>query len=258
MIKIKNKQAIEKMKRAGQLIAHMFDQLIPLVVPGVSTLDIDNFIDEYLKSHELTSQTKGYKGYGHVSCVSVNDEVVHGVPYAQKILKAGDLVKVDVCASWRGYCADMARCYIVGQSGNDELRHFVAVAQQALDKGIEKAMPGNYLTDISANIQKEIERHGYGVVRDFAGHGIGKHMHEDPELLNYGAPGQGPRLRAGMTLAIEPMITMGDYRVYVDKDGWTVKTKDKSLAAHVEDTVVITEHGPQVLTRISHAVKGAS
>jgi methionyl aminopeptidase len=250
MITIKDKQAQARMSSTGELLAHLFGQLTERILPGISTLELDTIIDEYLEQHKLVSSSKGYMGYRHASCISLNDEVVHGVPSAHKRIREGDLVKVDVCASYQGYCADMARCYFVG-SGSQELHAFVAVAQSALDKGIEQAVPGKRITDISAAIQKEVERHGYGVVREFAGHGIGKNMHEDPEILNYGKPGCGPVIQSGMAFAIEPMITMGDYRVYVTRDGWTVKTVDKSMAAHVEDTVIVTDHGPEIITRLA-------
>lgn len=248
MITIKNKASIQKMHTAGQLLAKIFDSLASYIQEGVSTLELDAWIEQQLKKEQLVSACKGYCGYEHVSCISVNDEVVHGVPSKSKILKNGDLIKVDLCASWRGYCADMARCFFIGTLP-EEVKKFVEIAHASLDKGIEQARPGNRLSDISAAIQREVERHGYGVVRDFAGHGIGKKMHEAPEILNYGNPGQGPVLKPGMTFAIEPMITMGNFRVYVMDDGWTVKTVDKSLAAHVEDTVLITEDEPFILTR---------
>lgn len=248
MIFVKNKVSIQKMRTAGQALAAIFDGLNSIIKAGVNTSEVDAWIADQLKKHQLVSQTKGYKGYRHVSCISVNDEVVHGVPQAEKVLQEGDLVKVDICAAWRGYCADAARCYVVGMP-NEQQRKLIEVAKQALDKGIEQARPGNRLTDISASIQREIEKHGFGVVRDFAGHGIGKTMHEDPEILNYGQPGKGPVLQAGMTFAIEPMITSGKHDVFITEDGWTVKTKDKSLAAHVEDTIAITQDGPIILTR---------
>lgn len=248
MITIKNKSSIQKMHHAGQLLAEILDSIATLIKPGISTLSLDSWIEEQLIAKGLRSECKGYGSYNHVSCISINDEVVHGIPHGSKILKTGDLVKVDVCASWQGYCADLARCFFVGAM-TEAVKKFIEVAQSALNKGIDKARPGNHLSDISAAIQIEIESHGYGIVRDFAGHGIGKKMHEDPEILNYGVPGQGPILRAGMAFAIEPMITMGNYQVYVMNDGWTVKTVDKSLAAHVEDTVIVTENEPYILTR---------
>lgn len=248
MITIKNKISIAKMEKAGILLQEIFDALESLIEAGVSTLSIDSKIAELLKEKKMVSKTLGYHGYGHVSCISLNDEVVHGVPRADKMLKDGDLVKVDICASFDGYCADMARAFFVGKASDQALK-LVAVANAALQKGIEKARAGNRLGDISFAIQQEVERHGYGVVRDFAGHGIGKNMHEDPEILNYGKPGSGILLQPGMTFAIEPMITLGKYHVYVAQDGWTVKTKDKSLAAHVEDTIAITQGEPKILTR---------
>lgn len=250
MITLKNTEAIKKMSVAGTLLAELFQDIAAHVKPGTSTLHLDGWIAQQLKARGLVSQAKGYHGYKHDSCISLNDEVVHGVPSQEKILQEGDLVKIDICAAWQGYCADMARCFFVG-SGNDKMRHLVSIAQQALEDGIAQARSGNRLSDISAAIQKTVEKNGYGVVRDFAGHGIGTKMHEDPEILNYGKAGQGPVLQAGMTFAIEPMITMGSYKVYVEKDGWTVKTCDKSIAAHVEDTIVITQEGPQILTRLS-------
>jgi methionyl aminopeptidase len=256
VIVIKNKASIRKMEQAGALLAELFKQLSQLVKPGISTLDLDRAIEAYLKANGLESRTKGYMGYKHASCISVNDVVVHGVPSDANILKDGDLVKIDVCASWKGYCADMARSFYVGTMPA-EVSRFVENAQRALNKGIAQARPGKRLGDISAAIQKEIEAGGYGIIRDFAGHGIGKQMHEEPEVLNYGFAGKGPILRPGMAFAIEPMITMGTHEVFITDDGWTVKTADKSLAAHVEDTVVITENGPKIITR-STAANAAS
>ncbi|MFI5333163.1 MAG: type I methionyl aminopeptidase, partial [Candidatus Babeliales bacterium] len=244
-----NKASIQKMEEAGRLLSHIFQDLVSVIRSGISTLDIDQWIAEQLRRHGLVSAMRGYRGYRYVSCISVNDVVVHGIPAAKVILAPGDLVKVDVCASWKGYCADMARSFFVG-SGVQRAQELVAVAQKALDKGIAQAKSGNHLSDISSAIQREVEAHGFGVVRDFAGHGIGKDMHEEPEILNYGKPGVGPVLRPGMAFALEPMITMGHYDVYVAHDGWTVKTSDKSLAAHVEDTIVITDGEPKVVTRL--------
>lgn len=249
MITIKNKIAIQKMKVAGSLLSEIFDELKTIVVKNVSTLDLDHNIEKMLAARQLISETKGYKSYRHVSCISVNDEVVHGVPKGDKFLHDGDLVKIDICASWKGYCADAARCFFVGEV-SPAVKKFVIAAEESLQDGIKQAIVGNRISDISAAIQQKIESSGYGVVRDFAGHGIGKRMHEDPEILNYGKPGKGPLLMPGMTFALEPMITMKDYNVYVDSDGWTVKTKDKSWAAHVEDTVLVTDNGPEVLTKM--------
>ncbi len=253
MITIKNKASIRKMEQAGVLLAEIFKEITPLIKSGVTTLELDQAIEALIFKKDLQSRMKGYMGYAHASCISVNDEVVHGVPSAKKILKEGDLVKIDVCASWRGYCADMARSFYVGKMPED-IACFVANAQRALNKGIEQARSGKRLGDISAVIQKEIEAEGYGIIRDFAGHGIGKNMHEEPEILNVGSAGDGPILRSGMAFAIEPMITMGSHDVYVTDDGWTVKTSDRSLAMHVEDTVIVTENGPKIVTRTTAAL----
>jgi methionyl aminopeptidase len=250
MIIIKNKHSIYKMETAGRLLSAIIDEISLLIKPGITTLELDAWIAAQLKKAGLCSRMQGYMGYKHVSCISVNDVVVHGIPSGDMYLKSGDLVKVDVCASWKGYCADMARPFIVGPAANADVQKLIAIAQSSLDKGIAQAYAGNYLTDISAAIQKEVEAHGFGVVRDFTGHGIGKQMHEDPEILNYGEPGKGPRLKPGMAFALEPMITMGHYEVYVAHDGWTVKTEDASIATHVEDTIVITAEEPKILTRL--------
>tara|TARA_Y100000588_G_C14197914_1_gene901070 strand:+ start:605 stop:1366 length:762 start_codon:yes stop_codon:yes gene_type:complete len=250
-VKIKNKQAIDKMRTAGLLLASIFEDVESLVKEGISTLSIDTWITEQLLKKGLISQSKGYHGYQHVSCISVNDVVVHGVPSNNVLLQKGDIVKVDVCAAWEGYCADMARCFIVGKKTDERTAHIIAVAQQALDLGIAQAVVGNRLFDISAAIQNCVEKQGYGIVRDFAGHGIGKKMHEEPDVPNFGDFGTGMRLKSGMTFAIEPMITQGSYEVQIDNDGWTARTKDASLAVHVEDTVLITDNGPEILTRPS-------
>lgn len=248
---IKSKDAIIKMKTAGKLLAEIFENIYEVIQPGVTTLMIDTWIAEQLKKNNLVSQSKGYMGYKHVSCISVNQVVVHGVPSNQVILKEGDLIKVDVCAAWKGYCADMARAYIVGNNqSSEQIQLFMQTAQKALQAGIDQAVEGNRLFDISYAIQQVTEAQGYGIVRDFAGHGIGKNMHEEPDVPNFGKKGTGMILRAGMTFAVEPMITMGSYEISIMKDGWTVETKDQSLAMHVEDTILITHNGPEVLTRL--------
>jgi len=251
MITLKNETAFASMRVAGQKLAEMFELLKGFIAPGVTTLAIDDYVAAYIKKHGLVSAMLGYAGtYKHVTCISLNDVVVHGIPSDKTVLAVGDLVKVDVCASWQGYCADMARCFFVEKSPSDGASKLVDVAYASLDAGIRHAVPGGKLSDISAAVQREVEAAGFGVVRDFAGHGIGRNMHEAPEILNYGRPGRGPVIREGMAFAIEPMITYGDYAVYIAQDGWTAKTVDKSLAAHVEDTVFVTQHGPQIITRL--------
>lgn len=250
-VKIKDAKAIEKMRTAGKLLAEIFDKIEVVIAAGNSTEFIDQWIAEQLTKQNLVSQSMGYMGYRHVSCISINDVIVHGVPSAHIKLQEGDLVKVDVCAAWQGYCADMARCFVVGGKPDEKVADLVAVAKEALNLGIAQAVAGNRLYDISAAVQQYVEKHKYGVVRDFAGHGIGLRMHENPDVPNFGTAGTGMRLKAGMTFAIEPMITQGSYEVYIDRDGWTARTKDALWAAHVEDTILITENEPEILTRPS-------
>jgi methionyl aminopeptidase len=251
MITIKNRQEQEKMIAAGELLSSVFLELNDLVVPDMSTFELDVIIETKLKQKKLVSQSKGYKGYKHASCISVNDEVVHGVPSNKKAIKNGDLVKVDVCAAFNGYCADMTRCFFVGKDISKQASELVDVANLALNSGIEFAKPGGRLGDISHAIQQVIEKYNFGIVRDFAGHGIGRSMHEDPEILNYGEAGKGILLKVGMAFALEPMITLGNGSVYIMPDRWTARTIDGSLAAHVEDTVIVTDNGPLVTTRLS-------
>lgn len=255
MIVIKNKSALAKMEKAGELLASLFAELPKFIRSDVSTLEIDTWIEQQLRTSGMVPRTKGYRGYRHASCISLNDTVIHGIPSSTIRLNDGDVVKIDIIASWQGYCADMTRIFFVG-TASAQAKELARVAQVALDKGIAKAYAGNHLSDISAAIQQEVEEHGFGVVRDFAGHGLGKYLHEEPEVPNFGTPGQGPILRPGMTLAIEPMITMGSYEVDVMDDGWTVKTCDGSLSAHVEDTVVITTGEPKILTRNDYPKNG--
>ncbi len=250
MIQIKTAEQFQNMRGAGSRLVRLYDELLEtLVKPGVSTGEIDAAIGVYLQENGLQSQTKGYCGYRHVSCIALNDEVVHGVPSYKRPIGPSDIVTVDVCAAWNGYCADMARTFIMAEAST-QARALVEVAYRSLEAGIVAFIPGNRLGDVSAAIQAVIEAAGYSVVRDFAGHGIGKSMHEEPEVLNYGRAGTGPLLQVGMACAIEPMLTIGSPAVYIDRDGWTVKTISRSLAAHVEDTVLLTENGPEIITRL--------
>ena len=250
---IKSKDAIKTMRTAGRLLAAIFEKMKSILVVGATTAEIDAWIAHELEKSEMISQSQGYMGYKHVSCISINDVIVHGVPSQKIIIEDGDIVGVDVCASWGGYCADMARCFVIG-SISEETQKLLDCTQRALDEGIQAAVVGNRLFDISYAIQKIIDASGYGIVREFAGHGIGRQMHESPDLPNYGEAGTGMRLKAGMTFAIEPMVTAGSEKMQIDDDGWTARTKDGSLAAHIEDTVLITEDGPEILTRPSKKV----
>ncbi|MBU1007463.1 type I methionyl aminopeptidase [Candidatus Dependentiae bacterium] len=249
MIVIKNKAAIDKMHMAGQLLAGIMAEMSDRIEVGVSTLELDRLIEEKMRRAGLFPVCKGYGGYKYATCISLNDVVIHGVPSDKNILKIGDFVKIDVAGSYKHYCADMTRSFFVGKVGT-VVKRLAAAAQWALDCAIKEIAPGKHLSDISVVIQKEVERDGFGVVRTFAGHGIGRGLHEDPEVPNFGKPGEGPLLREGMTLAIEPMITEHGHEVVTARDGWSIKTVDGGLAAHVEDTVVVLRDGAQVLTRI--------
>ena len=250
MIVIKNKKAIDKMKKAGKLLALIFEDVKSLVKEGVTTLQIDAFIENKIFESGLKPECKGYAGYKHATCISLNDVVVHGVPSNKIVLKSGDFVKIDVVASFNGYCADMARYFFVG-TVDPVIKKLARTAKMSLNKAIELAVPGNRLSDISSCVQDEVEKEGFSVIRRFAGHGIGRSIHEDPEIPNYGEPGRGPVLRSGMTLAIEPMIAQGHFGVKIMKDGWTAVMADGGYAAHIEDTILITDNGPQILTRLS-------
>ena len=235
------------MREAGKVTGYILNELKELIKPGISTMDIDSFVEKTVKAYGMTAAEKGYCGYPASVCTSVNEEVVHGIPSKKRILREGDIVSVDLVVEYKGYMADAARTYAVGKI-SPEAEHLIRTAEDAFWKGIEFAKVGYRLSDISHNIQTVVEGEGFGVIRDFVGHGIGSHMHEDPQIPNYGKPGKGPRLQAGMTLAIEPMICQGSYEVDVLLDDWTAVTVDGGLAAHYENTVVITDGEPELLT----------
>jgi methionyl aminopeptidase len=250
MIVIKNKITIEKMRQGGALLARIMHDIASEIVPGRNTLEIDSIIEHKMRDAGLFPICKGYGGYSWASCISLNDVVVHGVPSRKVVLKSGDFVKIDVAGSYKKYCVDMARYFFVGDV-SPRVKKIASVAQRALDSAIDLISPGKRVSDISSCVQKEVEKHGFGVVRKYAGHGIGKQLHEDPEIPNFGEAGLGPILREGMTLAVEPMITERGYEVKVMSDGWTAKTVDGGIAAHVEDTVLVTCDGAEVLTRLT-------
>ena len=235
------------MREAGKVTGLILNELKELIKPGISTMEIDRFVEKTVKAHGMTAAEKGYCGYPASVCTSINEEVVHGIPSKKRILREGDIVSVDLVVEYKGYMADAARTYAVGKI-SPEAELLIQTAEEAFWKGIEFAKPGYRLSDISHNIQTVVEGRGFGVIRDFVGHGIGSDMHEDPQIPNYGKPGKGPRLQAGMTLAIEPMICQGSYEVDVLLDDWTAVTVDGGLAAHYENTVVITDGEPELLT----------
>lgn len=235
------------MCEAGKVTGQILRDLEGLMRPGVATIEIDRFVERAVKAAGMSAAEKGYCGYPASICVSINEEVVHGIPSKKRILREGDIVSLDLVVENHGYMADAARTYAVGQI-SPEARHLIETAKQAFFNGITFAKEGYRLSDISNAVQKTVEGEGFGVIRDFVGHGIGSSMHEDPQIPNYGKPGKGPRLQRGMVLAIEPMICQGSYEVDVLTDDWTAVTVDGGLAAHYENTVVITDGEPELLT----------
>ena len=254
MITIKNKKEIELMREACKVVALVYQDLENKIKPGMSTWELDKIAEEKMRSLGAIPAEKGYdigiKGvppFPASICVSINDEVIHGVPSKHKIIQEGDLVSVDTVALKNGYNGDAARTFIVGKASK-EAQRLVEVTKQAFYEGQKYAKVGNRIGDISHAIGQYVESQGYSVVREFQGHGIGKDMHEDPGIPNYGKAGRGPRIEAGMTLAIEPMVIQGKPDILELDDGWTIITEDGSLAAHYENTVLITDKGPEILT----------
>ena len=256
MVTIKSKREIELMREAGRVTALTHKAIEEAIKPGMSTADLDRIAEETMKKNGAISAEKGYnpgiKGvppYPAATCISVNDEVIHGVPSKRKIIKDGDIVSIDLVALKNGYNGDAARTIMVGNVSK-EARRLVDVTKQAFFEGIKYARKGNRIGDISHAIGEYVKSQGFSVVREFEGHGIGKNMHEEPEIPNYGKAGTGIRLEPGMTLAIEPMVIAGNPNILELDDGWTIVTEDGSLAAHYENTILITENEPEILTII--------
>jgi methionyl aminopeptidase len=247
-ILIKTSAEIEKMRRSGEALREVHEAVRPLVVPGASTMDLENAAAAKMDELHAVSAFKGYHGFPAVLCTSVNSEVVHGIPSPTRILAEGDIVSIDCGVIVDGFYSDCAVTYAVGQPAA-ATQKLLDVTKAALYRAIEQAQVGGRLGDISFAVQELCEAEGYGVVKEFVGHGIGRSMHEDPQVPNFGPRGNGPRLKAGMVLAIEPMINAGSADVKVLPDGWTTVTVDGSLSAHFEHTVAITKSGPLVLTR---------
>ena len=244
----KDKRELEKMHRAGLLVWGALQELRKLVRPGVTTKDLDAFAERYTAEHDARPAFKGYMGYPGSLCTSINQEVVHGIPSMKRVLKEGDILSMDFGVELDGYYGDAALTVPVGTI-KPEREKLLRVTRESLDQAIDKVRPGNRLSDISAAVQGWVEKNGFSVVREFVGHGIGTKMHEEPQLPNYGEPGQGPRLLEGMVLAIEPMVNSGGPGVRVLEDKWTAVTTDGSDSAHFEHTVAVTSNGPWVLTR---------
>lgn len=246
-ISIKSAREIELMTEAGRILAIVHDELEKALRPGMTTKEIDKLGEEVIRSYGCVPSFLNYNGYPASVCVSVNDEVVHGIPSYKRIIKEGDIVSLDAGVIYKGYHSDAARTHAVGEISKTAA-DLIKVTEECFFEGIKYAKEGNYLFEISNAIGRYAEERGYGVVRDLCGHGIGSHLHEAPEIPNYEMNRRGPRLRAGMTLAIEPMINVGTWEVDWLDDDWTVVTRDGSLSAHYENTVLITENGPVLLT----------
>lgn len=245
---LKSPQEIEKMRRSNQIVAKILAEMKTSARPGVTTRELDELAEALLAKLKAHSAFKGYNGYPAALCTSVNEEVVHGIP-SNRVLKEGDILSLDFGAIYDGFYGDAAITLPIG-SISTEAEQLLRVTEEALYLAIDQARPENRLMDISAAIQRHVESHGFSVVRDFVGHGIGKHLHEKPQVPNFGIPGRGVRLKPGMTLAIEPMINAGGCEVMIREDGWTAVTKDRSLSAHFEHSVAVTENGPAILSKL--------
>lgn len=253
MIILKTNNELKLMREANRIVAVILAEIKEKIKPGVSTFELDQWAEKRIESFDAKP---AFKGYGSPSrffpatlCTSINNEVVHGIPSKDRILKEGDIIGIDVGSIYKGYYGDSAYTYSVGGVSSDAL-NLMKCCEDALYKGIEKAHVGNRVNDISMAIDRHVTAHGYGVVRDLTGHGIGRHLHEDPQILNYDDGKKGQKLKANMTLAIEPMINSGSYKVRTLGDCWTVVTDDGSLSAHFEHTIAITDNGPEILSRL--------
>ena len=249
MIIRKSMREIELMRIAGRIVALAHQEVAKHIAPGVSTLELDQIVERVIRENGAKPSFKGYGGFPGSICASINDVVVHGIPKASIILKAGDIISVDIGACYKGYHGDSAWTYPVGEISESD-QNLMDVTLNALYKGLEQAKPHNRLSDISAAIGSYAKSFGYGVVVDFTGHGVGKSLHEDPAIPNYGIPNMGPVLQPGMTLAIEPMINAGTKNVKVCSDGWTTITRDGKKSAHFEHSILITDEGYEILTKL--------
>jgi methionyl aminopeptidase len=246
MIIYKSREEIETLDRCNRVVTQILSALARQVAPGVTTMDLDRMAETMIRDAGVRPAFKGYRGYPCVLCTSVNDEVVHGIPSPKRALREGDIIGIDFGVVLDGYYGDAAVTVPVGRVSS-EAAELIRVTRESLRKGIEAARPGNRLSDVSSAIQRHVEAHGYSIVREFVGHGIGTALHEDPQVPNYGAPGSGPVLKEGLALAIEPMVNVGRPEVRIHDDGWTASTVDGSLSAHFERSIAVTEDGPLIL-----------
>jgi methionyl aminopeptidase len=248
MIIYKSPQEIERMRKAGRIVAGTIDTVLRAVRPGVSTGELDAVAEGYIRERGATPSFKGYRGFPASICTSINQEVVHGIPSNERVVREGDILSLDFGAIWEGFHGDSAVTVFVGEPPSSESEKLVRITKEALEAGIAQIRRGGRLSDISHAVEQVVLGAGFEVVREYVGHGIGRSLHEDPQIPNYGQPGRGPELRPGLVIAVEPMVNMGDWRTRVLADDWTVVTQDGSLSAHFEHTIAITDDGPEVLT----------
>ena len=249
MITRRNEKEIELLRQAGKIVAMTHEHLKPYVKAGISTKELDEMAEKFIRSQGAIPSFKGYGGFPGSICASINDVLVHGIPNAAHILKDGDIISIDIGANYKGYHGDSAWTYAVGEV-SEEAKELMKVTEESLYRGLEQVKPGNRISDISNAIQTFVEAHGYGVPRDYTGHGVGANLHEDPIIPNFGIAGRGPKIVSGMVMAIEPMVTLGDYHTRTLLDDWTVKTIDGKITAHYEHTIVVTDEGYEILTKI--------
>ena len=247
MITIKSEREIELMRHAGMLVSKMHKFIKPYIKEGISTYELDKLCEDYIRENDAIPTCKGYEGFPAALCTSVNSVVVHGIPDKKTKLKNGDIITIDVVIGYKGYQGDAAWTYAVGKI-NDEKKYLMEHTEKALYEGVKKVKPGNRIGDISHAVEEYATSHNLGVVRELCGHGIGREMHEDPEVPNYGIENTGPRLKPGMVICIEPMLTYGKRDIELLDDNWTVVTRDNKPAAHYEHTVLVTENGYEILT----------
>ena len=249
MITRRTEKEIELLRQAGKIVAMTHEHLKPYIKAGISTKELDEMAEKFIRSQGAIPSFKGYGGFPGSICASINDVLVHGIPNAAHILKDGDIISVDIGANYNGYHGDSAWTYAVGEV-SEEAKELMRVTEESLYRGLEQVKPGNRISDISNAIQTFVEAHGYGVPRDYTGHGVGTNLHEDPIVPNFGIAGRGPKIVSGMVIAVEPMVTLGDYHTRTLLDDWTVKTIDGKITAHYEHTIVVTDEGYEILTKI--------
>ncbi len=248
MIVYKSNDEVDRMRKAGRIVAGTIERVLAAVAPRRTTADLDAVAESYIREQGATPSFLGYRGFPATICTSLNDEVVHGIPSPKRVLKEGDLLSLDFGAIWEGFHADSAVTVFVGGPPSAEAEKLVRVTEESLEAGISQIRPGGRITDVSHAVEQVVRGAGFEVVREYVGHGVGRALHEDPQIPNYGDPGRGPEMKSGLVIAVEPMVNVGDWPTRVLADGWTVVTDDGSLSAHFEHTIAVTDDGHEVLT----------